>query len=1030
MQVTGIAGAGTRSRMFALAKIAWLILVEISIWGPKFMTNSNSFAMRAALASTTASLALGLALISAPAAAQTTAAAAAEDTGTIVVTGSRIARKDLESPAPLTIVSGEEFKLRNAVNVENVINSLPQVTPSTTAFSNNPGGGVALLNLRNLGSTRTLVLVNGRRYMFFDATQRVDLNTIPSFLIDNVEVVTGGASAVYGSDAIAGVVNFRLRNLQGIEVGSSQSLTEKGDGHRFDVNLAMGGEFADGKGRITAYGSYYKRDSITAGLRSFSERVAQDNGAAGLTFNGGSPTTPAGRFLVPATSAVPAGPMGSGLGAVTLPRGVGAFGTADGATFTNGASTARPFSNATDLFNFNPDNYLMVPQERWLVGAYGEYDVTEGLTAYMETSFVNNRVQTRLAPTPVTGNFNVNLATVSPFLSAADNALFQQVDANETAINAARTARGLAPLFTGAAAPANAAGTIQLTVNRRIQDVVARQNFDERSAYRVLTGVKGDIGSTGLTYDAYYMYSRTRNSNIQGGNVSRRAFQAGLDGTGTAIDIFGPNTLTPAMANAITISAQNTTISELQVAQGSIAGNIFNLGWGGQDVAIAAGVEWRQMAAEFIPDTALSSGDVIGFNAGNPTKGKYSAKEVFGEIRIPIAADQPFISRLELTGAGRYSDYSLDAVGGVWTYAAGLEYAPVPDITFRGQYSRAVRAPNVQELFGGLQTGFPGATDPCTTPAALAAGGLRNTCLATGVPAANLGLGVPSQLQPAVQIQSQSGGNPNLTAERADTYTFGAVLRPSFIPRLSIAADYYNIKINNTIATAGGGIGGILNFCYNVYQDPNNGFCQLIRRNPATGSIDGSAVTGGNAVVFTGAANLSASKVSGIDLVVDYNVPLNFGLVGEESRLYFSFNGSWTESNQFTPVLGQPTVVECAGQFGQLNCGTPTPKYKTVTRLTWMDGALTSSINWRYISAVTDDNPAIVRAVERIGAYSLFDLAFSFDVNDNFTVTAGVNNLLNKNPPVLGANAEQSNTYPGQYDVLGRDYFISGRLRF
>lgn len=959
-----------------------------------------------------------------PAMAQQAPAAEAADTSEIIVTGSRIARRDLESAAPLAVVTAEEFKLSGAVNVEQVINTLPQVIPGTTSFSNNPGGGVATLNLRGLGTNRNLVLVNGRRWMFYDTSQVVDLNTIPQFLVQAMDTVTGGASAVYGSDAIAGVVNFRLKNVIGIQAGTQMSITERGDGRRFNANIAIGGEFADGRGHITAYADYYDRKQIFQGARSFSNFTAGD-GANGLTTSGGSATTPAGRFVVPSVANVAAG---NGLPAIDLNRGAGTpFGSALGATYDSPTGSARNYINGADTYNFAPVNYLQVPQERWLMGAFGDYEITKGVTAYMEVAFVNNRVPNELAPTPVTGNFNVNLATVAPFLSAADNAALAQIDANETLINAARAARGLGPLFTGSAAAANAAGMIQLGVNRRVTETGSRNTLDERNAFRVLAGVKGEIGTTGLNYDAYYSYARTRNANVQAGNISRRAFQAGLDGTGTAIDIFGPNALTPAQVGSISILAQNNDISVLEVAQASVNGSLFNLGLGGGDVAFALGAEYRSLESRFIPDTALSSGDVIGFNAGNPTQGGYNVKEVFGELRVPILGDKPFFHKLEVGAAGRYSDYSLSAVGGVWTYMGDIQWAPIPDLTLRAQYQRAVRAPNVGELFGGLQTGFPQASDPCASTAAAAAGPLRDTCIATGVPASAVGL---ATLQPNTQIQSASGGNPNLVAEKSTSYTFGGVLRPRFIPGLSITADYFNIEIGNAIALAGGGVQNILNLCYNVFQNAANGFCQLITRNQSTGVIDGTINPNGtSSVVFAGAANLSSLRTEGVDVQIDYSTRLGFGLASEDARLNLFFLGTYTAKNTFVPVNGRPEVIECAGYYGA-NCGNPQARFKWTARASFLDGPFTASLRWRHLSATVDDDDTTDYTVERLDAYDLFDLSFAADVNDKLTLSFGINNLLNKAPPILGANAEQANTYPGTFDVLGRDYFVSANVRF
>ena len=931
------------------------------------------------------------------------------DDGVIVVTGSRIARRDLESAAPLAVVSSEEFKLTGAVNVENVINALPQVIPGTTAFSNNPGGGVSTLNLRNLLPQRTLVLVNGRRYMFFDTAQTVDLNTIPQFLIDGVDVVTGGASAVYGSDAVAGVVNFRLRqNVQGFEVGSQYQITEEGDGRRWETHVAMGTEFADGRGHITAFAEYYKRNAIYGGARDFSRVAQADNTAHTALQFGGNATVPQGRIVVPATQAIAAG---NGLPGVTLNRGAGTnYGSSLGAFFGT-AGTSTPYAgNAIDGYNIGPANLLMVPQERWLTGAYGEYELNDKLTAYMEVQFANNRVANQLAATPVTGSFNVPIAAVSKYLSAADVAQLRQIDANETAIAAAQAARGITSTLPGA-------GTVQLSINRRVLETGGRIQNDERNAFRALAGFKGEVVE-GWNYDAYYSYARTRNSQVQYGNISRSGFTSAL--AAGNLNIFGPNTITADQLSAISITAQNQDISELQVAQASINGSLFNFGLGGDDVGVAFGGEWRKVRSEFIPDTALSSGDVIGFNAGDPTEGGYSVKEVFGELRIPIAANQPFFQRLEATAAGRYSDYSLGAVGGVWTYAGGLEWAPIKDITFRGQYQRAIRAPNVGELFGGQSQGFPAATDPCGTAAAVSTAAIRERCIATGVPAALVGT---AGLRAYTQIQGLFGGNPNLSEEKSDSYTFGAVIRPTFIPRLNITVDYFNIKVEDAIATAGGGVANILATCYDVTANPSGALCQFIQRDPVSGEINGA----GNNVVTATNANIAVLKTSGIDVQMDYSIPLNFGFSDNQSKLLLSFLGTWTEKDDTQPVAGLDTV-KCAGYFGT-TCGNPHPKYKWNARASWINGPLTTSVRWRHLSSVKDDAEGFF-TVDRIKAFNYFDLAFSGDINDQFSMTAGVNNLLDKKPPVIGSNAEQSNTYPGTYDVLGRDFFVSANFRF
>jgi len=352
------------------------------------------------------------------------------ETTSITVIGSRIARTDLNSTAPVTVVSPEEFRLTGAVNVEQVLNTLPQVLPGITGFSNNPGNGAVTLNLRNLGATRTLVLVNGRRWMFYDTNQIVDLNTIPQFLLGGVEVSTGGASAVYGSDAVAGVVNFKLRDIEGLEFGGSYSLTGRGDAARYQFNAAIGSAFDDGRGAVTMFANYTRRKPVFQDARVFSERAAGDGcivagstgrgsigtpyaGPGGITPNsttsglcGNDPRRPNSQLgFVPQGSATgPTGTFNAGPTGAQLPY-----------IFEPSGGGSRPFLDPQDLYNFAPDNYLQLPQERYLLGAYGHYEFTDGIEAYSEVSFVRNDVATELAPTPA--GVSVPLFVNSPFFN-------------------------------------------------------------------------------------------------------------------------------------------------------------------------------------------------------------------------------------------------------------------------------------------------------------------------------------------------------------------------------------------------------------------------------------------------------------------------------------------------------------------------------------------------------------------------------------------------------------------------------------
>jgi len=937
-----------------------------------------------------------------------------EGGGLIVVTGSRIAQRNVETAAPIAVVQDEEFELSGTVNVENVINTLPQVIPGTTSFSNNPGNGTSTLNLRGLGVTRTLVLVNGRRWVSFDTNQVVDLNTIPSFLLDSVDVVTGGASAVYGSDALSGVVNFRLRQVEGAELGGQYSITEEGDGEAYELHGALGAQFDDGRGSATVYAEYFNRSSVFQGDRGFSNFAL---GSSPLQ-QFGSSTLPSGvlRFV------------GGANGASVLPAGT-EFGAAGDSGFGTGVvfdNTPGDFRRrAGDTYNYAPVNYLQIPQERYLLGGFADYEFSDGHEFYTEVTYVNNRVQQELAATPVTGFFNLDLATVQPFLIPGDFAQLQAIDNAETQQN---TAAGLA----------DDPGVVEFFVQRRTIETGARNSLDERNAFRVLGGVRGEI-TDWLNYDAYYSYARTRNANVQQGNISRSAFQAGLDGTGTPINIFGPNTLTPDQVAAISIQAQNGDTSTLEIASAALSGFLGDLGFGGGDAGFAIGAEYRKVASDFLPDTALSSGDVIGFNAGNPTAGGYDVKEFFGELNLPIFETDGG-QRLELTGAARYSDYSLDAVGGVWTYAGGVEFQPIPSVTLRGQYQRAVRAPNVGELFGGQSIGFPAATDPCNNAAGAGVNqaGLTATCLASGVPQNQIGSG---NIQPNPQIPATFGGNPNLQEETSDSYTAGIVLQPTFLPGFVITADYFNIEIEDAISTFAGGLNNALDLCFNQIQDINNPICAPFRNTRNAGG----AFTTANPP-FVGNANIAKLEVSGIDLEFSYGMTIPFSLLTDtgEQDLNISFLGTWTDESNFEPIQGGTTINECAGLYGN-TCGEPTPEYKWTSRFSFVDGPLTTSVRWRHLSSVDDDT----LSGDQIDAYDLIDLTFAAAVSEQFSINFGVTNLFDTLPDtpqfdangivlnpdqnnslLLGDSQEQANTFPSTYDVLGRRYFVSAAFKF
>ena len=946
----------------------------------------------------------------------------------ITVIGSRIRRADLESSSPVAVVSAEEFRLTGAVNVEQVLNTLPQVLPGVTGFSNNPGNGNVTFNLRNLGATRTLVLVNGRRWMLSDTNQLVDGNTIPQFLLSNVEVLTGGASAVYGTDAVAGVINFNLREVEGLELNGSYSLTGQGDGARYQFNAAIGSAFDDGRGAVTMYASYTQRDPIFQGARDFSARAAADGciapGSAdaqgiGRRFAGGIAVAGcAGRGGE--LGYLPGGSATTPVATIIAPSGTFIFNPTGGGT--------RPFVDPDDLYNFAPENYLQLGQERYLGGAYGRYEFTNNIEAYAEVAFVRNEVPTQLAPTPA--GVSVPLFVNSPLFNDQTRALL-----NTNPVSTTPGATLGNPLYR------------QTQVNFRFNQLSGRiSNFD-RDAFRVLGGLRGDITDS-LRFDAYYNYSRTTNTVLQRGNISASRYRNALTvelvpGSTTQlrcvdalarsqgcvpINAFGLGLADPAAIDYISVNATNVTTSEVINAVGNINGELFDLGLGAEKVAFALGVEYRKVRAEFIPDEFLSSGDVLGFNAGTPTAGDYDVREIFGEVRVPILEDN-IIHRLEVTGAFRYSDYSLPAIGGNWTYEVKGDLAPVEGFRFRGSYARAVRAPSVQNLFGGASTGFPGAIDPCSDrgPAAERTAELRAFCIQSGVPAANV---FTRDVQPNAQIQADFGGNPNVLQETSDTWTVGAVFQPSFVPRLNVTVDYYNIVIDGTIGQLGGGFGNAISACFNTIRNPADQICQPFfgTRNPVTGAL-GQNSGGRNPLI--GDANVGKLETSGIDLQIDYSFPL---LGGDVSLFYL---GTYVDKFRNTPNLLFPTRINInEGTFGN-------PEYRHNVRVSYNKGPVLASVRWRHEGGTQDfriDNTFLgtARNVQDpatlptpfIDSFNYIDLALSVDVSEQLQLNAGVNNLFDKQPPILGSAQEQANTLPSFFDVLGRDFFVGVNFRF
>lgn len=947
----------------------------------------------------------------------------------VTVTGSRIKRQELITSTPITVIGAQDYSLSGTINVEQLLNTMPQVIPGEGGFTNNDSSGVATVDLRGLGVQRSLVLVNGRRYIFFDSTQVTDLNTIPAALVAGTEIVTGGSSAVYGSDAIGGVVNFLLKDdFEGLSVTGQYDVSRHNDGATVNVDVTMGGNFADNRGNAVIYFNYLDRESVLADARKQSEFFLVDGTDADgnpILTPGGSSSIPNGRlsgFPVSGPEFEARPELQEALATAGL-TGVGSFGF----KFDDTGQNVSPFVSPGDQYNFNPLNYLQLPQERKMVGTLGSYDISDKVQAYLEGAFVQNIVKTQRAPTPVGGSalFQVD----SPFFAPDVQNILRSLDATEGTVQ--RDAAGvpvLGPDGLPVIIPADTRndGFTTASYARRLAEVATRDVTFERNSIRALVGLRGGLDDIGFLknsdYDMYYSYARTRNVTNSFGSTLSAPFTQGLttkfDDNGNLvctnpangcvpINMFGPF-ISPEAAATFQTNQTSSEEATMQVASGVITGEVLTLPAG--TVGVAFGAEWRKVDGLFVP----SQGGVGDLNTG-PSGGQYDVWELFGEVLVPIT------DSFEATAALRYSDYSLDNVGGVWTYGGGLTWHVNPSVMLRGQYQHAVRAPSIDELFSAQTESAPAAVDPCSLPSAAADQKVRDLCVATGVPIALVG---NQGLQPNFQVTGITGGNPNLQEESTDTYTLGVVLTPESIKGLSITIDYYNITVDDAIAQSGGSVNNVMDLCYNQIQSISSVFCQSVVRQPG-GIID---TPGG---VFVLNENIGQIETDGIDFQANYGWDAGFGLFDGGSSFDITFGASWVNNFDVTPVAELPELVnECANSFG-LTCGEPIPEFKSTSRLNWYTGPLTLSVRWRWIGSVTDDkitNGDTLHsdlAAPTTGDVNYFDLTGFYNFNDHYSLTLGVDNVFDKTQPIIGSSQEQLNTFPSTYDPFGRSYFLS-----
>jgi outer membrane receptor protein involved in Fe transport len=972
-------------------------------------------------------------------------AAAAPAVEEVVVTGSRLlqAPNDI-SISPIQSVTSEEIAQTGLMRTEDILQNLPQVVAESNSGISISSNGVATVSLRGLGSQRTLVLVNGRRMNPGGAggvtgpggeSSSVDVNQIPADLIERVDVLTGGASAVYGADAVAGVVNFVMNtHYQGVKVNADYSYNNHSNnnqtylgylkdfgatappstvntGQAKNVSVLVGSNFADGKGNATAYVTYLNQ--LPAVGYQFDHAACTLNG--GVLPNdpitcGGSPTSAHGNFLM-------LGQVG-GVTKTILDNAVDP---------TTGAF--RPF-NGSDLYNYGSLSYFQRQFERWTAGGFLTYDINPHASVYSESMFQRNTSQSQYGPS---GSF---------FEVAKTNCANPLLTAQEVSILCAP-----ATLAANQAAYGLTGNNFDIYVGRRSVESGGRQDNYQSWSLRQTLGVRGEINDV-WTYDTYGQVGISQLQDIEGNFLGNpqidNALQAvagpngpvcATGGTCVPWNVWHPGSqgaVTQDQLNYLVIPVTYSGTSTEYLWDGSVTGDLGKYGikmpTANSGLNIAIGTEYRSEKFVFSPDYIFLNGLQGGGAPSKAINGQFHVWEGFTELRLPLIDDKPGAYLLSLDGGYRYSSYTEGF--NTNTYKLGLEWAPIKDIRLRGGYNRAVRAPNLGELFTPAVVGAGGTADPCW--------GANPTlslqeCENTHVTPAQYGhIGV----NPAAQINTQVGGNADLQPETADTYTLGVVFQPTFISNLVLSVDAFSIKIKDTITSLSSNT--IVNNCATT-GDPT--LCGLIHRGPS-GSL---WLTTANFVTATN-QNIGTLSTKGIDVAGRYRLEMGprFG------KIDFALSGTYTKDFNTQPLPGGASY-DCAGFWGA-TCGAPVPLWRHVLNTTWSTpwAGLDITARWRFIGPSWVDrsstNPQLnlgsegnfYTATAHIPGYNYIDLSAYMPIGNNFNVRVGVNNIADKNPPLIlnGSLSDcpnttcNNNTWVGTYDSLGRYIFVSLGAQF
>ncbi|MDP5213112.1 TonB-dependent receptor [Pseudoalteromonas tunicata] len=916
----------------------------------------------------------------------------------IEVTGSRIKRTDLETSSPVTVMTAEEIKLSGFSRVEDVLNQLPQIEAADTSFLANGATGTATIDLRGLGTNRTLVLINGRRMQAGSITSQVaDVNQIPASLIKRVDVLTGGAAAVYGADAVAGVVNFVMDDeFEGfsLNVGTSayqhnndnkyiQGLMDaKGydyetgntglDANAYSIDLTIGNSFDGGKGHAVGYVTYNRQTELLQGSRDYASCAL--NGAGKVC--AGSATTPNPHFdIYPVVN-----------GEVDYKQNLFAYLNPNGQGF---------IEDDGYRYNFGPINHFIRPNERFTFGTFIDYEINDNFRPYLEFSFMHNRTAGQIAESGTFFNEEIRFDYNNPLLSDIQKqqlqTLFNQSSPDDQFV---------------------------AYIGKRNVEGGAREDNLEHSSYRILTGMEGEINDT-WSYDVSYNYSSTTSNSVYKNDLlaPKIAPRVGaVDTECNAADgcllynVFELGGVTPEQAAQLAGVGTQTGLVTQIIYSGYVTGE-FDLTLPTASVPIGAvfGFERREQDYERVSDTVYEEGQLLG--QGGPSPSLYGAidvNEVYGELNVPI------LDELNLSLAARWSDYST--TGSDSTYSIGVDYTLADAYKFRASYAKVVRAPNIGELFSAQSISLWSGDDPCAgDPNAPKAEDrpdfTASQCANLGVTADQYGNIGES---PAGQYNQFAGGNPGLSPEEGNTFTLGLVASP--FEGFNFSVDYFKIEIEKVIGVVGAE--RILNNC-GLTGDAF--FCDNITRSPS-----GSLWLGQAGFVTNLSDNIGGRTWEGVDVTAAYKMDLG------EGALNFDINGYYSMKKEVEPILGDAGLAyDCSGKVST-DCFA-SPKWRHTANVSYLRDGWRVGVKWRFYGDVEYDGSADTSLVDNggIDSYNFIDVSGSYSYNEYLTVTGGINNIFDKEPPMVGNTiANNANTVAGFYDTLGRFAHISFNLKF